>query len=138
MERTFKYKNDIQDVSSISTDMSQLTSAWSIPDSELKQVVVIIEELLSNIIRFAFKDPDDHVIEVRIGKDERVLTIRITDDGIPFNPLDYHPSPITDPASSDAGGMGIILVRTFSDSIGYKRENNENRLTITKVIKSKP
>jgi len=137
MEKTFHYRNDIQDVSRIDTDLSQLASEWSIPDSELRQVVVIIEELLSNIVRFAFPDPNEQLIEVRITKAGRVLTIRITDNGIPFNPLDYHPSPTTDPASSDAGGMGIILVRTFSDSIEYNRNKDKNRLTITKIIKSK-
>lgn len=137
MERTFKYSNDIQDVSRIRSDLSILAAEWSIPDSELRQVIVIIEELLSNIIRFAFIDSHEHLIEVQISKTDRVLSIRITDDGIPFNPLDYHPVPIADPASSDAGGMGIILVRTFSDSLEYKRDKNRNHLTVTKVIKSK-
>ena len=137
MERTFQYSNHIQDVSKIGSNLSQLASEWTIPGSELRQVIVIIEELLSNIVRFAFKDPDDHLIEVRVSKTGRVLAIRITDDGIPFNPLDYHPPSITDPASPDAGGMGITLVRTFSDSIEYSREKDKNHLTITKVIKSK-
>ncbi|MFO7932537.1 MAG: ATP-binding protein [Bacteroidales bacterium] len=136
MERTFRYSNHIQDVSKIGSDLSELASEWTIPGSELRQVVVIIEELLSNIVRFAFNDPDDHVIEVRVSKTGRVLAIRITDDGIPFNPLDYHPPSTTDPASPDAGGMGITLVRTFSDSIEYSREKDKNHLTITKVIKS--
>ena len=110
MERSFQYCNDIQEISRISTDLSALAAEWSIPDSELRQVTVIIEELLSNIIRFAFNDSDEHLVEVHMIKQDRGLFIRITDDGIPFNPIDYHPVPITDPASADTGGMGIIPV----------------------------
>lgn len=138
MERSFHYSNHIQDLSRIHTDLSKLASEWSIPESELRQITVIVEELLSNIIRFAFHDPDVHSIEVKISKTERLITIRITDDGIPFNPVDYHPAPVSDPASSDAGGMGIVLVRTFSDSIEYQRNDHGNQLTVNKIIKSKP
>ncbi|HER09763.1 MAG TPA: ATP-binding protein [Bacteroides sp.] len=138
MEHSFHYTNHIQDLSRIHADLAKLAAEWSIPVSELRQVTVIVEELLSNIIRFAFDDPDDHSIEVKVSKSDRLITIRITDDGIPFNPVDYHPAPVSDPASSNTGGMGIILVRTFSDSIEYKRAGQRNHLTVFKFIKSNP
>ncbi|HDS07980.1 MAG TPA: ATP-binding protein [Bacteroides sp.] len=137
MEKVFHYRNHIQDISRISDDLGALAKEWAIPVSELRQVTVIVEELISNIIRFAFQDADPHLIRVMVGKEDRLLIIRITDDGIPFNPMEYHPPPITDPASVEAGGMGIVLVRTFSDSIDYKRIDHENRLTVIKTIKSK-
>jgi anti-sigma regulatory factor (Ser/Thr protein kinase) len=137
MERLFQYRNDIQEISRIGSDLSRLAAEWSIPDSERRQVTVIVEELLSNIIRFAFRDSHEHLVQVKISQNDRVLSIRITDDGMPFNPMNYHPVPITDPASPDTGGMGIILVRTFSDAIEYRRTGNRNQIHITKIIKSK-
>lgn len=138
MEKLFQYRSDIQEVALIRQDLTGVVKEWGIPESEMRQIIVIIEELFSNIIRFAFNDNQEHLIEIQLRKDDRIITMIISDDGIPFNPLDYNPVSISDPAASDAGGMGLTLIRTFSDSIEYRRLLNRNHLKITKSIKSNP
>ncbi|MCK5137015.1 MAG: ATP-binding protein [Bacteroidales bacterium] len=138
MERNFKYRSEIQELPLIRQDLSGLAAVGDIPESELRQIIVIIEELFSNIIRFAFKDSREHLIEIQLRKVDSAIVIAIIDDGIPFNPLDYNPAPVSDPATSDTRGMGITLVKTFSDAIEYRRSDNRNHLEITKTIKSKP
>lgn len=138
MEKLFQYRSDIQEVALIRQDLTGVVKEWRIPESEMRQIIVIIEELFSNIIRFAFNDNQEHLVEIQLRKDDRIITMIISDDGIPFNPLDYNPVSISDPAASDAGGMGLTLIRAFSDSIKYRRLLNRNHLEITKSIKSNP
>lgn len=136
MEQNYQYKSEIQEIQLIRVNLAELAESWTIPESELRQIGVIIEELFSNIIRFAYEDNLEHQIDIRLLKADSEIRIEIIDDGIPFNPLDHQHGPVSDPAASDVGGMGLTLVRTFSDSIVYSRIDGRNRLKITKKIKS--
>ena len=69
-------------------------------------------------------------------KVEGEICIQITDDGIPFNPLEHQAGASTDPASSVDRGMGLTLIKTFSNSITYQRVESHNQLFISKKIKS--
>lgn len=138
MEKVFLYRSEIQEIQLIRENFANLAELWAIPDSELRQLEVIVEELFSNIIRFAYNDNLEHQIEIRLLNGDREIRIEIIDDGIPFNPLDQQQDALSDPAISDIGGMGLTLVRTFSDSIRYSRTSEKNHLKITKKIKSQP
>ncbi len=136
MEKIYQYKSEIQEIQLIRGNLASLAKLWKIPESELRQIGVIIEELFSNIIRFAYDDNLEHQIDIRLLKADGEIRIEIIDDGIPFNPVDHQLGDVSDLAASEVGGMGLTLVRTFSDSIVYSRINRRNRLKITKKIKS--
>jgi serine/threonine-protein kinase RsbW len=136
MEQLYKYRSLIQEIPTIRKDLTELQSLWSIPKSEMRQIRLIIEEIFSNVIRYAFSDTQEHMVEVQLKKTNDEISIQITDDGIPFNPLEHQPGISTDPASSVDGGMGLTLIKTFSNSITYERVGSNNQLLITKKIKS--
>ena len=137
MDRSFQYTSHIQEIPRIRKDLEFLEHEWSIPKSEIRQILVIIEEIFSNIVRYAFEDNHEHLIDIQLGYDESHMEIEIIDDGLAFNPLDYHLEPQSDPANSDAGGMGLTLIRAFSSNISYQRNSEKNHLKITKKVKSK-
>jgi anti-sigma regulatory factor (Ser/Thr protein kinase) len=110
---------------------------WAVPESEVRQILVIIEELFSNIIRFAFEDHLEHMIEVRLVNNENHIEIETIDDGKYFNPLEHQKGPLSDPFITNEGGMGLTLIKTFSSSISYQRIHGKNHLFITKRVKSK-
>jgi anti-sigma regulatory factor (Ser/Thr protein kinase) len=136
MEQLFKYRSLIQEIPAIREDLSKLQALWAIPDSEMRQVSLIVEEIFSNIIRFAYTDTIEHVVSIRLERSDENIIIQIIDDGIPFNPLEHHTGLSSDPASSLDGGMGLTLIKTFSNSISYERVDKKNQLLITKTIKS--
>ncbi|MDF1574324.1 MAG: ATP-binding protein [Bacteroidales bacterium] len=137
MERTFTYCSHIQEISRIRKDLVFLDKEWTVPKSEIRQIQLIIEELFSNIIRFAFDDSKEHQIFIRLGLRESHIEIELIDDGIPFNPLEYEKEPHTDPVTSDPGGMGITLIRAFTSNMEYWRRAEKNHLLITKSLKRK-
>ena len=137
MDRTFQYPSHIQEIPQIRKDLEFLEQEWAIPESEIKQILLIIEEIFSNIVRYAFEDKQEHAIDIRLGYTDNQIEIEIIDDGIAFNPLDYHLEPQSDPATSDAGGMGLTLIRAFSSKIFYQRNSGKNHLKITKKVNRK-
>jgi len=141
MNQAFQYRAHIQEIPQIRKDLEFLKEEWAIPKSEIRQILVIIEEIFSNIVRYAFEDgeedEEEHTIEIRLGKSENEIAIELIDDGLDFNPLDYQLEPQADPACSDAGGMGLTLIQAFSSNISYTRDSGKNHLKIIKEVKSK-
>ena len=63
--------------------------------------------------------------------------VEISDDGIPFDPRESkEPSLDNMLASGEKGGFGIFLARKLMDGFEYKRENDQNILTIHKALEN--
>ena len=104
---------------------------WS--NDLLFRVHLVLEELVLNIIDYGFDDgKDDHELEVILISEDDNLTIEITDDGIPFDPLHDAKIPDTDAPLEERpiGGLGVHLVRTMMDEVSYRREDGKNHLTL--------
>ena len=104
---------------------------WS--NDLLFRVHLVLEELVLNIIDYGFDDgKDDHELVVVLMSEDDNLTIEITDDGIPFDPLQDAKVPDVDAPLEDRpiGGLGVHLVRTMMDEVSYRREDGKNHLTL--------
>lgn len=137
MVHALQYHSHIQEIPRIRKDLEFMEHDWAVPKPEIRQILVIIEELFSNIIRYAFDDSHEHIIDIRLTNSGSQIEIEMIDDGIPFNPLEYQMGPSTDPATSDTGGMGLTLIRAFSSNISYNRSSGKNHLKITKRVRSR-
>ena len=99
------------------------------------RVNLVLEELGINIINHGYDD-GIHGFDITLTTDANTLTIEISDDGRPFDPLHDPPSTDTSAALEDrqVGGLGIHLVRTMMDELHYRREQGRNYLTLTTHI----
>jgi phosphoserine phosphatase RsbU/P len=92
-------------------------------------VRVALDEILTNIVSYAYADGQEHSIVTRFSLNQGKLTIEVEDDGKPFNPLSA-PEPDTEQLLEERpiGGLGIHLVRKLLDELEYQRQNNRNIL----------
>ncbi len=97
------------------------------------QVNLVIEELWLNVLNYGH-DGGCHEVLIRLVSEDESLTIEITDDGKPFDPLEQAPVPNTTGELLDRkiGGLGIHLVRTMMDELEYRREEGKNHLILVK------
>lgn len=99
----------------------------------LFRVKLVLEELGLNVVDHGSADmtPD---IEITVTSEPDVLKIIISDNGLPFDPLNDAPPP--DLTSSienrPIGGLGIHLVREMMDEMSYRRQDGRNHLALTK------
>lgn len=96
---------------------------------------LVCEELVVNVVNYAYPENDNGYLKVETENDGETLTIRFSDGGVPFNPLDAKTPDITLPLEERGiGGLGIFLTKQMMDSVEYEYKNNENVLTISKKI----
>jgi anti-sigma regulatory factor (Ser/Thr protein kinase) len=92
-----------------------------------------VDELLTNLVSYAFRDGASHRIDIDLDFSRERLRIDIRDDGIPFNPLDIPPPRLDgELGEREVGGLGMHFVRNIADEISYRREANWNILRLTK------
>lgn len=98
-------------------------------------VHLVCEEIVINVVDYAYPDNDNGYLNIEVAKDETELVIQFRDGGIPFNPLQREQPDISLPLEErQIGGLGIFLVQQMMDMVSYEYSNNENVLTIKKNI----
>jgi len=108
---------------------------WGLGEEKISDIHLAVDEACTNIIEYAYPPGRQGDIEVvcRLGGKE--FTILLRDWGRPFNPL-RAPAPDLelDLNERPVGGLGIFLMKKFSDRIDYRREKGANRLEIVKSV----
>lgn len=105
-----------------------------LPSSVVFDLNLSLEEVLANVISYAYDDPHQRSVEVRLKVGRSQVWAEIEDEGREFNPLEAAP-PDTEAGLDErrVGGLGIHLVRSLMDSVEYRREKGRNILTMRKV-----
>jgi anti-sigma regulatory factor (Ser/Thr protein kinase) len=123
-ELQFKIKSKIDDLEQMNFTVKGFLEACDIIDQTIFKVNLILEELITNIIKYGFeKEGEKKDISIYLSlKIKDKIYIRIEDDGREFNPL-HAPVPEIDLPIEDMkiGGLGIHLVRNIISDIDYQR-----------------
>ena len=132
--KTFEAK--IEALSDILGFVDMMLEKYECPMKIQTAVCVAIEEVFVNVARYAYKDGDGEVtLGIGFDAESRIITFRMRDKGVPFDPLGKPDPDITLSAEErDIGGLGIFITKKTMDSVEYDYENGENVLTMTKRI----
>lgn len=106
-----------------------LREEW--PDSLVFKVNLVLEELGLNILSYGGAGVDrSPEIEITLVSEDDSLTIEVSDDGRPFNPLEDAAVPDVEALLDErsVGGLGVHLVRTMMDDLSYQRAEGRNLL----------
>ena len=92
-----------------------------------------LEEITTNIIKYAFDDDRNHFITVALSVDSESITMEIRDNGKPFNPIENAaPDFKRSFQEKSRGGVGLYLVTQLMDETAYSREYGENIFVMKK------
>ena len=131
-----KIKNEISNLDLVAETIEELGEEYSLSTKIIFEINLAVDELLTNIIKYAYAEPDTNYIEISIEISEDNIKIIFSDTGIEFDPLSVdEPDLNLSIDKKPIGGLGIHFVKQKVDEINYKRINNKNILSITKRIK---
>lgn len=128
-------KNDLAELHRLSNEAETFAHANAISETETFNLLLVLEEVITNIISYGCSPDSEHLICVSIALDSGVLSLVISDDGQAFNPLDA-PMPDLDLPLEERpiGGLGIALFRNIMDTVNHQRINDHNILTLTRTL----
>jgi anti-sigma regulatory factor (Ser/Thr protein kinase) len=132
-------RNDVADLAILTTAMERVGAEHGMPEKSLFQLQVALDELVSNVIKYAWPAPDAHDIEIRIMVRHDSVEVEIIDDGRMFDPRNApkrdKPLPGQRPRP---GGVGVQMTKQLVDRIDYARIGDRNHTTLTKLCTLDP
>ena len=126
----------VDNVPAVTRFVDEKLEALDCPLRAQTQIDVAIDELFSNIAKYAYHpDTGPATVRVEVEKDPLAVIITFIDNGIPYDPLSTAVPDVTLSAEQrQVGGLGIYLVRKTMDEITYEYKNGQNILKIKKAI----
>jgi anti-sigma regulatory factor (Ser/Thr protein kinase) len=132
--RVFEWSiaTDLHALAAVAEQFESAAQSAGIPPTNLLRLTLAVEEVVTNAIKYGYDDglPGRIDISMRITPGE--AEVIIADDGKPFDPASAPEADIDTPiADRHIGGLGIHLIRNFTDSLDYQRRDNRNVLRLT-------
>jgi len=123
--------NDIPSLSRASEAVRSFLEKHDVGSDRIFSVDLVLEELVTNIIRHAYDDGSTHEIDIRLVVEPGRVVITVEDDGPEFDLREAPPANLDgDLESRQPGGMGIHLVREVAERIDYRRVGGRNRVEV--------
>lgn len=122
-------RNSLKELAALIDKASAFLESQSLPGPAYYKASLVLEEVLTNIVKYGFEDALEHEISVLLAVDDADLVIRFVDDGREFDPLAVPPPAMKESLEeSSEGGLGVYLVRKSVNSIEYYRDQSKNVL----------
>ena len=127
--------NKLEDIGAALALIGEFVESNRLGDDIRRPVLLAVDDLLNNIVNYAYQDEEAHEISVVVNLSSRRVSVTVSDDGMPFNPFGAEvPDISTLLEVREAGGLGIHLVRTLMDEYRYERRARRNIVIIAKNI----
>lgn len=130
--------NRLQYLSTLAEFVDNVCRMHEVPDKDLKDILLAVDEASTNIIRYAYQVGPINYFRVRISFDRELVQVDLIDQGKQFNPLEI-PLPeikgITGEGKEKDFSLGISIMKKVVDDIQYQYSPNEgNHLILTKKV----
>ncbi len=139
MDRNFYLKTTIKADTEYLTLINKLTSdickMLGFSEENSKNISLAVDEAVTNTIKHAYKMDNKKDIEIEYFTKENELIIKILHTGIPISPDKLvFPDMKEYLEKYKKGGLGIMLMIKFMDSVEYGSENDRHFCKLTKKI----
>ena len=133
--KTLKISSDLAELDKMRSFLKKSLKGLGISDKDFFKIELALLEVCINIIMYAYPN-DKGEIFLKVWQNEGKMFLEIRDWGIPFDPRKLEEPDIREIIRSEKrGGLGVFLSRKLMDGFDYKREKDQNVLTIYKVIR---
>ncbi len=119
----------------VSAFLEEKLDKMDAPVKAASQVMLAVEELYANVASYAYEGRTGKVtVKVTPSESGNGVAVKLTDSGIPYDPLQKEDPDIgLDAADRPIGGLGVFLVKKTMDDVAYERKDSKNIVVITKT-----
>jgi anti-sigma regulatory factor (Ser/Thr protein kinase) len=132
-------KADLDNLGQVRDFIESNLETCGLPKDSAGELLLAVDEAVSNIIMHGFKSAVDGDIELEVKQQPEALLVHIRDNAPLFDPTrDSNPHLEISPLERNApGGFGIYLLNHLVDKIAY-RVTDDGRNELTMLKKSGP
>jgi serine/threonine-protein kinase RsbW len=124
-----------EDKAKLADALQDFAQSHQLPPAALNAIDLALEEHLTNIFNYGFANGGQPKVLVQLQKREGNFIVEVSDNGKAFNPLSQPQPDVNKPLQDrPIGGLGIHLMRKFTDELTYKRTADRNILTMRKRL----
>ena len=135
MKRELTFKNEESELTRVAEFMESVCEELELDIHVSMKLQVAIEEMVTNVIFYAYPAGTSADITLSAESDESELTIVLSDSGKPFDPTAKEDADTeVNPMDRDQGGMGILIVKNIMNEVSYRRIGDINQLTMKKTL----
>ncbi len=129
-------KATVENTAAVIRFVEEHLEALACPIKIRYQINVAIDELFSNIARYAYNpEIGPATVRVEVLKEPLEVVITFVDHGKPYDPLAKEDPDVTLSAGErKIGGLGIFMVKKLMDDVRYEYRNGRNILRIQKKL----
>ncbi|MDH5188429.1 MAG: SpoIIE family protein phosphatase [Rhodospirillaceae bacterium] len=127
-------KSDSKNLASIRNFIREAAESAGLDNDGALEICLAVDEACANIINHGYKNDSGDIV-VSAVHDESKLTISLSDNAHPYNPLEQAVSADLDAPLNKRilGGMGVLLVKQSTDMVKYQSPaGGGNTLIMTK------
>ena len=135
MRKELRIKNQISELEKVAQFIEEIGEELGLSMELQMNLNLVMEEMVTNVIFYAYPEGDVEDIELLAKSDGKELTFVLSDQGKEFDPTAKEDTDLdVNPADRELGGMGIFIVKNIMNKVTYQRLEGKNLLTMTKGI----
>ena len=128
-------KNQVGELEHVAVFIEEICEELGLGMELQMNLNLVLEEMVSNIIFYAYPEGTDAKIELMAEYDGKELTFVLSDQGREFDPTLKEDADVdVNPIDREIGGMGIWIVKNIMNQVTYQRLEGKNLLTMKKEI----
>lgn len=117
-------RNDLNEVVAFREKLFIFCEENGISEKDGRILGLAMEEIAANIVRYGYRSDQKNYMDISFTIQDDKYILRIRDDGVPFNPLEYRPDTKEQEEKVTVGGIGLL--RKLMSDFQYMRVLNMN------------
>lgn len=135
MRKEITIKNEVNELENVARFVEEIGEELGLGMELQMNLNLVMEEMVSNIIFYAYPEGTQASIDLMAESDGKELTFVLSDQGREFDPTVMGEADVdTNPVDRELGGMGIFIVKNIMNQVTYQRLEGKNLLTMKKEI----
>ena len=137
MRKELRIRNQMTELEKVNQFIGEISEELGLSMEMTMDLNLVIEELVVNVVSYAYPQGTDGEIELMVTSDDKELTLVLSDQGREFDPTMKEGADMNvNPAMRDLGGMGIFIVKNIMNQVTYQRLEGKNLVTMKKKLNS--
>ena len=124
----------LQNLSQIGDFVAERARLSGMDENRVFDVQMAVDEACSNTIQHGYEGRDDGQIQICCFVEDSEFVVRITDQGLPFDPGDVSTPNVLGPIEDrEVGGLGLFFIRELMDEVAFRTDpDSGNELVMRK------